>query len=195
VMTEIKSICVYCGSSDRGAPSHATAATQLGTQMAKEGIALVYGGGRVGIMGAVSRGVQDGGGKIYGIIPHFLMKKEIGDREATDLEIVETMHERKARMVDLSDGFVILPGGLGTLDEFFEVLTWRQLGLHDKPIVVVNLGGYWNRLLALIEGMIEENYVHTRQAATIHVVDTIEEVLPALRRLPAESHPPITERT
>jgi hypothetical protein len=194
-MIEIKRLCVYCGSSDRGPGEHARAAAQLGAQMAAEGIGLVYGGGRIGIMGAVARGVMEGGGEVTGIIPHFLLKKEVGDRDTAGLEIVETMHERKARMVALSDGFVILPGGLGTLDEFFEVLTWRQLGLHDKPIVVVNIGGYWDRLLALIDGMIEANYVHARQAAAIHVVDTINAVLPAMHRLPSESHPPLTERT
>ena len=194
-MTEFKRLCVYCGSSDRGPAGHAEAATKLGKMMAANGIGLVYGGGRVGIMGAVSRGVMAGGGEVFGIIPHFLLKKEVGDREITDLEIVDTMHERKARMVELSDGFVILPGGLGTLDEFFEILTWRQLGLHDKPIVVVNLGGYWDRLLALIDAMVEANYVHTRQRASIHVVASIDEVLPELRGLPGETHPPLTERT
>lgn len=194
-MTDFKRICVYCGSSDRGPPSHAEAATQLGEQMAAEGIALVYGGGRIGIMGAVARGVENGNGEVIGIIPDFLLQKEVGNREVAQLEIVGTMHERKARMVALSDGFVILPGGLGTLDEFFEILTWRQLGLHDKPIVVVNLGGYWDRLIALIDAMVAANYVHSRQAAAIHVVDTISEVLPALHRLPGESHPPLTERT
>ena len=194
-MTEIRRLCVYCGSSDKGPAEHAESATRLGAQMAGEGIGLVYGGGRIGIMGAVARGVMEGGGEVIGIIPHFLLKKEVGDRDVTDLQIVSTMHERKARMVELSDGFVILPGGLGTLDEFFEILTWRQLGLHDKPIVVVNIGGYWDRLLALIDGMIDARYVHTRQAATIHVVGTIEEVLPALHRLPGETHRPMTERT
>lgn len=194
-MSDIKRLCVYCGSSDRGPALHATAATQLGRQMAAAGIGLVYGGGRVGIMGAVSRGVMDAGGEVIGIIPHFLLKKEVGDRDITDLEIVDTMHERKARMVSLADGFVILPGGLGTLDEFFEILTWRQLGLHDKPIVVVNIEGYWDPLLALLESMTKDNYVHSRQTAVIHTVTSVDEILPALQRLPGETHPPLTERT
>lgn len=194
-MSQIKRLCVYCGSSDRGPASHAPAAAELGKQMAAAGIGLVYGGGRVGIMGAVSRGVMDAGGEVIGIIPHFLLKKEVGDRDITDLEIVDTMHERKARMVDLADGFVILPGGLGTLDEFFEILTWRQLGLHDKPIVIVNIDGYWDPLLALLDAMTQANYVHSRQTAIIHTVAGIDEVLPTLQRVPGETHPPLTERT
>ncbi len=194
-MSEFKRLCVYCGSSDRGPAEHMEAARRLGTQMAAMGIGLVYGGGRIGVMGAISEAVIEAGGEVIGIIPDFLLKKEVGNREVTSLEIVGTMHERKARMVDLSDGFVILPGGLGTLDEFFEIVTWRQLGLHDKPIVVANLGGYWDRLGSLIDGMVEANYVHSRQAAIVHVVDDIDAVLPMLKSLPGETHTPLTERT
>jgi hypothetical protein len=195
VMTEFKRLCVYCGSSNRGAPEHAEAARRLGELMAAQGISLVYGGGRIGIMGAVSAAVIAAGGEVTGIIPDFLLDKEVGDGDLARLEVVSTMHERKARMVALSDGFVILPGGLGTLDEFFEILTWRQLGLHDKPIVLANIGGHWNQLLALIDGLVAANYVHPRYAAAIHVVDTVDAVLPALRRLPGETHAPLTERT
>jgi hypothetical protein len=146
-------------------------------------------------MGAISAAVLEGGGTVTGIIPDFLLSKEVGNREVTCLEVVTTMHERKARMVELADGFVILPGGLGTLDEFFEILTWRQLALHDKPIVLANLGGYWDRLTALIGGMVEASYVWPQHAAGFHVVDDIDAVLPTLQGLPASTQETLSERT
>lgn len=194
-MSDFQRLCVYCGSSDRGPESHARAARELGMQMATAGVGLVYGGGSIGIMGAISNAVKKAGGEVIGIIPDFLLQKEVHDGDASSLEVVETMHERKARMVELSDGFVILPGGLGTLDEFFEILTWRQLGLHDKPIVVANIEGYWDSLVTLIDGMAADNYVHTRHAAAIHVVDDIDAVLPTLRGLPGASQRTQIERT
>jgi uncharacterized protein (TIGR00730 family) len=136
-MEHIRSLCVYCGSSDRGPAAHRDAARALGQELAQQGVGLVYGGGRVGVMGAIADAVLEGGGTVTGIIPDFLMRHEVGHEGVTQLEVVTTMHERKARMAELSDGFVVLPGGLGTLEELFEIVTWKQLGLHTKPIVVV----------------------------------------------------------
>ena len=139
--SSLTSICVYCGSSDNGPATHRDLARDLGRLMATNGIQLVYGGGRVGVMGAVADAVMDGGGIVTGVIPDFLIQREHGHRDITHLEVVASMHERKARMAELSDAFIVLPGGLGTLEELFEIMTWRQLGLHDKPIMVINPDG------------------------------------------------------
>lgn len=157
-MNGLESICVYCGSSNAGPPPHREMAAQLGRMMVERGIALVYGGGQVGVMGAIADAVMAAGGRVTGVIPDFLMRDEVGHTELTALEVVETMHERKARMAELADAFVILPGGLGTLEELFEIVTWRQLGLHDKPIVAVDPDGYWDPLRVLLDRAVETKY-------------------------------------
>lgn len=188
-MTKLSSLCVYCGSSNDGPESHRDAAVLLGQLMADRGIRLIYGGGGVGVMGAVADAVMEAGGEATGIIPEFLMHQEVGNTKISSLEVVQNMHERKARMAELSDGFVILPGGMGTLEEFFEILTWRKLGLHDKPIAILNTGGYWNRLRELTAELIDASYAKPKDAALAPYFDTPEQALNALaEQASASSH-------
>lgn len=184
-MTKIKSLCVYCGSSDVGPAPHRTAASALGKEMATAGIELVFGGGRVGLMGIIADAALRAGGRVVGIIPEHLVRAEVGHAKVTELQIVETMHERKEAMFRRADGFVMLPGGPGTLDETFEILTWKQLRLHDKPIIIVNLDGYWQPFLDLIETTIANRYAKPSFRDFYQVVDRIEDVLPALSAAPA----------
>jgi len=157
-------------------------ATDLGTLMAQRGIGLVYGGGGVGLMGTIADAVMAGGGHATGIIPDFLMHQEVGHSAISSLEVVGSMHERKARMAELSDGFLILPGGLGTLEEFFEMLTWRKLQLHNKPIVVLNQDGFWDGLQALIGDLTDAKYARPTDATLASWVDTPEAALDALEQ-------------
>jgi uncharacterized protein (TIGR00730 family) len=180
-MTVIRSVCVYCGSSDYGPPAHRAAAVQFGRLLAENDLQLVFGGGRVGLMGAIADAVLQAGGRAVGIIPEHLVRAEVGHAQVSELIIVASMHTRKETMFARSDAFVILPGGPGTLDELFEILTWRQLALHDKPIVVVNLDGYWDPLLALIDAIIAARYVGPKFRRFFTVVERVEDVLPALR--------------
>jgi len=184
-MEHLRALCVYCGSSNRGPAAHRQAAQAFGGELARRGIRLIYGGGRVGVMGALADAVLAGGGMVTGIIPDFLMRHEVGHTGVSELEIVATMHERKARMAELSDGFVVLPGGLGTLDEMFEIITWKQLGLHTKPIVVVNAAGYWDGLRAMLDGIVAAGYARPENARLATFVASIDEVLPTLAALPA----------
>jgi uncharacterized protein (TIGR00730 family) len=193
-MTGIRSVCVYCGSSNEGNPSHRTDAFRFGGQLAAAGIDLVYGGGRVGLMGAVADGAISGGGRVVGIIPEHLMKAEVGHGQVTELHVVGSMHVRKEMMFTRSDAFVVLPGGPGTLDEMFEILTWRQLGLHDKPLVVGNLDGYWNGLIAMIDGIIDARYARPSFRTYFEVVDVIDAILPRLRSAPASRTVPQPEK-
>ncbi|NNE84809.1 MAG: TIGR00730 family Rossman fold protein [Alphaproteobacteria bacterium] len=185
-MKHVRSLCVYCGSSDRGPAAHRDAARALGHELAQQGVGLVYGGGRVGVMGAIADAVLEGGGTVTGIIPDFLMRHEVGHEGVTQLEVVTTMHERKARMAELSDGFVVLPGGLGTLEELFEIVTWKQLGLHTKPIIVVNSAGYWDGLRATMDGIVAAGYARPENAELAVFVDQVSDIFPTLARLPSE---------
>lgn len=135
--------------------------------MAVQGIGLVYGGGRAGVMGAIANAVLDAGGNVVGIIPDFLMQREHGHHDVTRLEVVTNMHTRKARMAELSDAFIVLPGGLGTLEELFEIVTWRQLGLHDKPVVIVNPDGHWDHLRGLLDELVASGYARPETAALL----------------------------
>ena len=185
----LKSICVYCGSSDNGPAAHRDLARDLGRLMADNGIQLVYGGGRVGVMGAVANAVLDAGGNVIGVIPDFLMQREHGHHGVTKLEVVDSMHARKARMAELSDGFIVLPGGLGTLEELFEIVTWRQLGLHDKPIVVINPDGHWDHLQDLIDGLVTAGYARPENAGLAQFAADPAEALSALQaQLTAGTH-------
>ena len=150
-MTLIKSLCVYCGSARGRSPRYVAAARELGEAMAERQIRLIYGGARIGMMGEVADAVMKNGGQVIGVIPEHLQTSEVGHSGITELKVVESMHVRKKLMFDLSDGFAVLPGGYGTLDELFEIITWRMLKLHDKPVVVLNIDGYWNAFEALIE--------------------------------------------
>jgi uncharacterized protein (TIGR00730 family) len=183
-MSLIRSLCVYCGSSSRGIPEHHRAARQLGRGLAERGIELVYGGGHVGLMGLLADAVLTAGGKVTGIIPGHLHGLEVAHEGVTELLLVDSMHARKNLMFERSDGFVVLPGGLGTLDETFEIITWRQLRLHDKPIVIVDLGGYWAPFRALIDAVIDGGYAHRSIRRLFTVVDTVDAVFPALAAAP-----------
>lgn len=184
-MRNLKSICVYCGSSNDGPSGHRTAAREFGRMLGREKIDLVYGGGRVGLMGAVADGAIEAGGHVVGIIPEHLMRAEVGHGQVSELHVVASMHVRKAMMFERSDAFVALPGGPGTLDEVFEILTWRQLQLHDKPTVLCNLDGYWNGLIGLIDGIIAAKYARPSFRDFFSVVDSIDAILPRLRAAPA----------
>lgn len=165
----LKRISVFCGSSPGASTIYTDEAEQLGTQLAKEGITLVYGGARVGIMGTVANAALQAGGDVIGVIPKMLMTREIAHTELTELIVVNTMHERKAKMEELSDGFIALPGGPGTMEEFFEVYTWAQLGEHQKPIGMLNSNNYFDKLLTFFDHMIEEQFLKTEYQSMIIV--------------------------
>lgn len=158
-MNKLKAVCVYCGSNFNGDTQVRAAIRQLSETLVKEGIGLVYGGGSVGVMGILANDVLELGGKVTGVIPQFLMDKEVGHKGLTEMIVTENMHQRKQKMADLSDGFVILPGGFGTLEELFEVLTWLQLGLHNKPIGVLNVNGFYDPLFAQMEIMVQSKFL------------------------------------
>ncbi len=159
----MKSICVYCGSNSGSKPAYAERAMALGTRIAGEGLQLVYGGGNVGLMGIVADAVLEAGGEVIGVIPEQLVQWEVAHKGVTRLEVVANMHERKARMFDLADAFVALPGGFGTLDEMFEMLTWRQLGLGRKPCAFLDVDGFYAPLIGMIDRMVEERFLHAEQ--------------------------------
>ena len=154
------SICVFCGAGRGDKPAYKEAAADLGTQMAESGLRLVYGGGNVGIMGAVADAVLAGGGKAIGVIPKFLRERETAHKELSELHVVDSMHTRKRLMFDLADAFVILPGGLGTIEEAFEMITWRQLGQHVKPIIFINTNNYWQPFCALVQNVEHSGFAH-----------------------------------
>ncbi|RZK92437.1 MAG: TIGR00730 family Rossman fold protein [Pedobacter sp.] len=158
-MNKLKAVCVYCGSNFNGDPDLRAAIKQLAGDLVKQQIKLIYGGGSVGVMGVLANDVLELGGLVTGVIPQFLMDKEVGHKGLTEMIITENMHQRKQKMADLSDGFVILPGGFGTLEEFFEVLTWLQLGLHSKPIGVLNVNGFYDPLFAQMEMMVKSKFL------------------------------------
>ena len=155
----MKSICVFCGANFNGDPLLKQAIDELAEIMVNQNIALIYGGGKVGVMGMIADTILNKGGKAEGVIPQFLMTEEIAHPGLTKLHVVETMHARKQLMSDLSDGFITLPGGLGTMDEFFEVLTWLQLGLHNKPVAILNVNGYYDLLLQQLDVMVEQRFL------------------------------------
>ncbi|SDW37317.1 hypothetical protein SAMN05444336_101846 [Albimonas donghaensis] len=152
------SACVYCGSRDGARPEYARAAALIGEGLARRGIRLVYGAGDVGLMGEVARAAQQAGGQTFGVIPRHLETVEIGKQDLTSYVVTETMHERKKVMLMNADVVICLPGGAGSLDELFEALTWRQLGLHDKPVFLLNTEGYWDKLIALVDHMAQEGF-------------------------------------
>lgn len=187
--TEIRSVCVFCGSSGRVAERYRDAARRLGRLLGEAGITLVYGGGRVGLMGLCADGALAAGGQVVGVIPRILHEVEVAHQTLTELHVTETMHERKKLMFDRSDAFVVLPGGIGTLDETFEIMTWRQLRLHDKPIVVVDDGGYWKPFGDMIDHIIGTGFATERTRHLYQVVDGVDAVLPLLSQAPAPAVP------
>jgi uncharacterized protein (TIGR00730 family) len=183
-MNSISSLCLFCGSRPGADPAYVEAGRRLGSLMAERGIRLIYGGGNIGLMGVVAETVLAAGGEVTGIIPEFLMKYEVGDPGVTELIVVDDMHERKRRMFEMADGFVVLPGGLGTLDELIEVTTWKQLQLHAKPVVVIDVAGYWAPLKALIDGVIAGGFAHAAINELFTVVDGVDAVPSALETAP-----------
>lgn len=180
---EIRSVCVYCGSQPGRDTSYIDAGRRLGRALAAHGIRLVYGGGTRGVMGAVADGVMTGGGSVTGVIPEFLMEKE-ATREALgrldELIVTEDMHKRKHAMFERADAFVTLPGGIGTLEEIIEIMTWAQLGRHRKPMIFANVAGFWDPILGLIEHMSREGFLHTAHLVRPIFVEDIDDVVPEL---------------
>ena len=172
----MRSVCVYCGSNAGARPVYAERATILGTRLAREGLALVYGGGNVGLMGIVADAALAAGGEVIGVIPEQLVRWEVAHAGLSRLEIVGSMHERKARMFDLSDAFIALPGGFGTLDEMFEMLTWRQLGLGDKPCAFLDVEGYFSPLAQMLDHMVDERFLHADQRRDLWQGEDIDEL-------------------
>jgi uncharacterized protein (TIGR00730 family) len=177
----MKSICVYCGSNAGSRLAYAERAAALGTRLAQEKLALVYGGGNVGLMGIVADAALAAGGEVVGVIPEQLVGWEVAHRGLSRLEVVANMHERKARMFDLSDGFVALPGGFGTLDEMFEMLTWRQLGLGDKPCAFLDVDGFYAPLVAMLDRMVDERFLHADQRHDLWHGDDIDTLFAWMR--------------
>jgi uncharacterized protein (TIGR00730 family) len=179
----LSSICVFCGSGPGRNPAYVDAARALGAAMARSNVRLVYGGGSLGLMGEVARAVLADGGKVTGIIPEFLREKERMLREVDEMIVTEDMHERKRLMFERSDAFVALPGGIGTLEELVEQLTWAQLGRHDKPIVVVNVERFWDPLKALLSHMRDEAFIRAGLEVRFNVVNSATDVVPVLNAL------------
>lgn len=176
----LQSICVYCGSGPGKSPAYLETARAFGRILAQSRIGLVYGGGDLGLMGEIARSVLNDGGHVTGIIPGFLSEREHMLIEAQELIVVDDMHQRKQLMFAKSDAFVALPGGLGTLEEFVEQLTWSQLGRHAKPIVLVNVEGFWDPLLILFDGMSAEGFIRPGLELNLLVVDRVDEIIPAI---------------
>jgi uncharacterized protein (TIGR00730 family) len=181
----MKRVTVFCGSSFGTEDIYTTQATLLGQTLAKRNIELVYGGANVGLMGAVANGALEEGGKVTGVLPHFLKSKEISHEGLTELILVDTMHERKTKMNDLSDGVIAMPGGFGTLEEFFEMLTWGQLGLHKKPIAILNIDGFYNPLILLVQTMVDKGFLKQVNQQMLLVSDNIEELLEKMKNYTA----------
>lgn len=192
-MKTISNVCVYLGSSGRCDDIYKKATEDFGALMAKADMSLVYGGGRVGLMGILAESVMKNGGRAIGIIPEHISKREVSHDGLTELHVVDSMHTRKQMMVSKSDAFVVMPGGIGTLDELCEVMTWKQLGIHDKPIVICNVGGYWTPFLALIEAVIAGKFMREDDRRLITVVDSIEDIVPALTKAPSETFDPTSK--
>ncbi|GGE40080.1 LOG family protein [Actibacterium pelagium] len=176
------SICVFCGSRDGGKPAYAEAAEQFGSAIAHKGWRLVYGAGDVGLMGRIARAAQGSSAQTFGVIPIHLFEREVGKRDLSTFVITENMHERKKVMYMNSDAIVVMPGGAGTLDEFFEILTWRQLALHNKPIVLLNIEGFWDPLLSLINHVIAEGFAEQDIRDFIQVADDVPALVDLLSK-------------
>lgn len=189
-MRNLKTLCVFCGSSAGFNPIHSEVATTFGELLAEEGIELIYGGGSVGLMGALADAVLGAGGRVIGVIPRFLATRELLHTGVTQMQLTDTMHERKGLMSELSDAFVALPGGLGTFEELFEVLTWAQLGLHDKPIGLLNIAGYFDPLLGMIDRAIADGFCR-QEHRRLFVVD--DNAVQLLQQMKAHQPPTVTK--
>lgn len=173
----MNSICVFCGSSKGLSPKYSETAAQLGEEMADRNIELVYGAGNIGLMGVIADAVLENDGRVLGVIPHFLKAREVCHKGLTKLVVTDTMHQRKQIMADRSDAIIVMPGGFGTLDEFFEILTWKQLRLHKMPIGILNMEGYFDLLLGQIQYMVKEGFVRESNLELFVVSDSVESLL------------------
>ncbi len=192
-MQKIKRLCVYCGSSGAVAAPYRDAASALGTGLAAAGISLVYGGGRVGLMGLLADAALAARGKVTGIIPSRLRDAEVAHRGVTELIVVDSMHERKRLMAERADAFAILPGGIGTLDEMFEIVSWKQLRLHDKPILLVDIGGYWAPLRALLDHIVAHGFARPETRGLLQIVPSVAALMAMLSEAPT-AHETVAER-
>ncbi len=181
-MSDLKAICIYCGSGKGADPAFEQAAIDLGRLLAREGIRLVYGGGSLGLMGAAARACLDAGGKVTGIIPQFLVDMEVMLPEVSELIVTADMHERKRLMFEHADAFVALPGGIGTLEEVVEQMTWAQLGQHAKPIMLANVAGFWDPLVTLLAHMKDNAFIRSGFELSYGVAQSIDEILPKMRK-------------
>src|ERR1700736_4436472 len=193
-MQNIRSLCVYCGSSGAVEAKYQDAASELGAQLARAGIELVYGGARVGLMGLLADAALAARGKVTGIIPSHLRAAEVAHRGVTELLVVDSMHERKRLMAERADAFAILRAGSGPLDEMCEIVSWSRLGLHDKPILLVDIGGYWAPLRALLDHIIDTGFAGAQTRRLLQVVPGIAALMAALSEVPATSHQTEVER-
>ncbi|KAA1247073.1 TIGR00730 family Rossman fold protein [Aquimarina sp. RZ0] len=188
-MSDIVSICVFCGSSEGNDAKFVDEALVLGEKLAQQNITLVYGAAKIGVMGKVAEGALMHKGKVIGVIPEFLKVKEVVHLGLTELITTTNMHERKMKMQNISDGFIILPGGFGTLEELFEIITWAQLGLHQKPIGLLNVNGFYNHLLQLLENMVRNGFLKTENYELLLVADTTDDLLKKMRKFEPMSVP------
>ena len=179
---QIRSVCVYCGSAIGTDQRYRAAAAELGRNLAAAGIAMVFGGGHIGLMGVAADAALAGGGRVIGVIPAALRDRELAHGRLGELVVVDTMHDRKRVMAERADAFAVLPGGIGTLDEFFEILTWRQLALHDKPIFLVDVAGYWQPLRTLLDHIVAHNFAADLVPRLLEIVPDVPTLMAALRR-------------
>ena len=193
-MATVTSLCVYCASSIRVDDVYKNAATELGQLLGERGIRLVFGGGRVGLMGLMADAAMKAGGEVVGVIPRHLEDAEVGHRGISELHIVENMHVRKEMMFRLADAVAVLPGGLGTLDETFEIITWRQLRLHDKPIVIVDIEGFWQPFLDLVDHVCDKGFASPQVRDLFTTVERVDQLLPTIEALPAPAIGAAVER-
>lgn len=187
----IKSVCVYCGSSDRSADQYLSAAHEMGSRLAQHNITVIYGAGGTGLMGALAEGALRAGGEVIGVIPAYFNTPALAHPNLTRLEVVNTIHERKARMIEMADAFIALPGGYGTFEELFEVLTWAQIGLHDKPVGLLNTLGYFDPVLKVIQHARQEGFIYEEHQALLTCSENSAELLAGLARY---QQPPGLER-
>jgi uncharacterized protein (TIGR00730 family) len=194
-MATLTSVCVYCGSGFGASPAYAEAARILGHAMAQADLRLVYGGGSVGLMGTLARSVLDAGGTVTGIIPRFLQSRERQLEDLTETVVTEDMHERKMLMFERADAFVALPGGVGTLEELVEQMTWAQLGQHQKPVLIANIGGFWDALIQLLDQMRRERFIRAGMEVSCLVANDPDDIVPMLKRASAERPQAALEQT
>jgi uncharacterized protein (TIGR00730 family) len=185
----MKSVLVYCGSSSGTNPIYAEMAEMLGVELVKRKMKLIYGGGSVGLMGVIADSVMENGGEVIGVIPSFLDAMEVGHPSLTETHVVESMHERKAKMETLADGIITLPGGFGSMDELFEIVTWSQLGLHKKPIGILNVNGYYNALIQQLDIMVKEGFLKQSNRDILIIDDSIENLFKKMEEfIPNKNH-------